>query len=88
MLPASVADRVKASFPLTQELSYLREVQRQVGELMSDGDRAVEFFDRTLLTESVSGEPEALTRTGRDALEQTLDLAAWLDLYRPTIKLS
>ncbi len=87
-LPASVADRVKASFPLTQELSYLREVQRQVGELLSDGDRAVDFFDRTLLTEAVRGEPEAMTRAGRDALERVLDLAVWLDLYRPTIKLS
>lgn len=87
-LPASVADRVKASFPLTQELSYLGEVQRQAGQLMSDDHRAVEFFDRAVLAEAVRGKPEAMTRDGRDAIERVLDLAVWLDLYRPTIKLS
>ncbi|WP_329216671.1 asparagine synthase (glutamine-hydrolyzing) [Streptomyces sp. NBC_01485] len=87
-LPASVADRVKASYPLTQELSYLGEVQRQAGQLMSDDHRAVEFFDRATLTEAVHGKPEVMTRVGRDTIERVLDLAVWLDLYRPTLKLS
>ncbi|MFJ9153081.1 asparagine synthase (glutamine-hydrolyzing) [Streptomyces sp. NPDC102270] len=87
-LPASVADRVKASYPLTQELSYLAEVQRQAGDLLSDDHRAVEFFDRAVLTEAVRGKPESMTRDGRDVIERVLDLAVWLDLYRPAIKLS
>ncbi|MPY58306.1 asparagine synthase (glutamine-hydrolyzing) [Streptomyces spongiae] len=88
MLPASVAERPKAGYPLTQELDYVGEVQRQVGELLSDDHRAVEFFDRAALTEAVREKPEALERDTRDAFEQVLDLSVWLDLYRPTIKLS
>ncbi|SEQ90745.1 asparagine synthase (glutamine-hydrolysing) [Streptomyces sp. yr375] len=87
-LPASVADRVKAGYPLTQELSYVREVQGQVGELLSDDHRAVEFFDRAALTEAVRGKPEAVARDVRDAFERVLDLAVWFDLYRPAVKLS
>ncbi|WSQ13146.1 asparagine synthase (glutamine-hydrolyzing) [Streptomyces sp. NBC_01231] len=88
MLPTSVADRPKAGYPLTQELSYVGEVQRQVGELLSDDHRAVEFFDRAALAEAVRGKPEAVERDTRDAFERVLDLAVWLDLYRPAIKLS
>ncbi|MBZ3906095.1 asparagine synthase (glutamine-hydrolyzing) [Streptomyces griseiscabiei] len=87
-MPASVADRVKASYPLTQELGYLAEVQRQAGQLLADDHRAVEFFDRETLTGAVHGKPETMTRDGRDAIERVLDLAVWFDLYRPTVKLS
>nr|WSZ13538.1 asparagine synthase (glutamine-hydrolyzing) [Streptomyces canus] len=87
-LPPSVANRPKAHYPVTQELSYIGDVQRQVGELLSDDHRAVEFFDRAALAEAVRGKPEAVERDTRDACERLLDLAVWFDLYRPTIKLS
>jgi asparagine synthase (glutamine-hydrolysing) len=88
LLPASVADRPKGHYPLTQELGYVAELQRQVGELLSDDHRAVEFFERAELAAAVRGKPEAVQRDVRDAFERLLDLAVWMDLYRPTIKLS
>ncbi|MFE7898209.1 asparagine synthase (glutamine-hydrolyzing) [Streptomyces sp. NPDC057424] len=88
LLPASVADRPKGHYPLTQELSYVEALQRQVGELLSDDHRAVEFFERGALDRAVRETPEAVERDERDAFERVLDLAVWMDLYRPTIKLS
>jgi len=87
-LPASVADRVKALYPNTQELEYVGALQRQVGDLLSEDNRALEFFDRAALSAAVQREAGALVRDERRAFEFVLDLAVWLDAYRPTIKLS
>ena len=87
-LPASVADRIKALYPNTQELEYVGALQRQVGDLLSEDNRALEFFDRAALSAAVQREAGALVRDERRAFEFVLDLAVWLDAYRPTIKLS
>ena len=87
-LPASAADRVKAMYPNTQELQYVGALQRQVGDLLSEDHRALEFFDRTALRTAVQREAGALVPDERRAFEFVLDLAVWLDAYRPTIKLS
>ncbi|KJS57380.1 asparagine synthase [Streptomyces rubellomurinus subsp. indigoferus] len=88
VLPQSVLERRKALYPNTQELRYVAELQRQVGELLSGDHQAVEFFDRTALTGAAHNAAEAVSRDEREAFERVLDLAVWLDLYRPTIKLS
>ncbi|MFF8596800.1 asparagine synthase (glutamine-hydrolyzing) [Streptomyces sp. NPDC015220] len=86
-LPSSVVERVKALYPHTQELRYVEELQRQVGELLTGGHHAVEFFDRAALAKAVHGEPGAVERDEREAFERVLDLAVWLDTYRPAVKL-
>ncbi|MCX4759406.1 asparagine synthase (glutamine-hydrolyzing) [Streptomyces sp. NBC_01275] len=88
VLPTSVVERVKALYPHTQELRYVGELQRQVGELLSDGSQAVDFFDRAALAKAVTARPEAVARDEREAFERVLDLAVWLDVHRPAVKLS
>ncbi|MFE6776908.1 asparagine synthase (glutamine-hydrolyzing) [Streptomyces sp. NPDC057702] len=88
VLPRSVVERVKALYPHTQELRYVSELQRQVDALLTDDHRAVEFFDRDALTKAARGLPEAVEADEREAFERVLDLAVWLDVRRPTIKLS
>ncbi|MFD7455083.1 asparagine synthase (glutamine-hydrolyzing) [Kitasatospora sp. NPDC059827] len=88
VLPTSVVERVKALYPHTQQLAYVGQLQQQVGELLSGGHEAVEFFDRAALAAAAGARPEAVDRDEREAFERVLDLAVWLDLYRPTIKLS
>ncbi|WP_431781880.1 asparagine synthase (glutamine-hydrolyzing) [Streptomyces chumphonensis] len=87
-LPTSVVERVKALYPHTQELRYVAALQRQVGELLSDDHGAADFFDRDALAKAAAGEPGAVEPDAREAFERVLDLAVWLDTYRPTIKLS
>jgi asparagine synthase (glutamine-hydrolysing) len=87
-LPASVVNRVKALYPHTQELRYIGALQQQVGDTLSEDHRALDFFDRGALATAVRREPEAVAPDEREAFERVLDLAVWLDAYRPTIKLS
>jgi asparagine synthase (glutamine-hydrolysing) len=87
-LPAGVLDRVKSMYPNTQELLYVGALQRQVGELLSGDHRALDFFDRTALNTAIRREAAAVTPDEREAFERVLDLSVWLDIYRPTIKLS
>ncbi len=87
-LPSATIDRVKAMYPQTQDRHYALALQRQVGDLLSEDHRALEFFDRAALGTAVRREPDALVPDERQAFELVLDLAVWLDAYRPTIKLS
>ncbi|MFJ3792833.1 asparagine synthase (glutamine-hydrolyzing) [Kitasatospora sp. NPDC090091] len=88
VLPRSVVERVKALYPHTQQLAYVGRLQQQVGELLSADHEAVTLFDGAALAKAVAAQPEAVDRDEREAFERVLDLAVWLDLYRPTIKLS
>jgi asparagine synthase (glutamine-hydrolysing) len=87
-LPRSVVERVKALYPHTQAPEYVTQLQRQVDDLLSGDHRAVEFFDRDALVAAARGLPEAVGPDEREAFERVLDLAVWLDIRRPTIKLS
>ena len=88
ILPTSVVERRKALYPHTQQLAYVGQLQRQVGDLLSGDHEAVALFDRAALAGAVGAQPEAVDRDEREAFERVLDLAVWLDLYRPTVKTS
>jgi asparagine synthase (glutamine-hydrolysing) len=88
ILPRSVLERRKALYPRTQEPRYVTELRRQVGQLLSDDHPAVEFFDRDALVTAARRLPEEVLPDEREAFERVLDLAVWLDLRRPTIKLA
>ncbi|GAB2968542.1 asparagine synthase (glutamine-hydrolyzing) [Saccharothrix stipae] len=88
MLPESVAWRPKSPYPSTQDPHYARELQQQAKELLVERDHAVfELMDRTWLQGAVGEDPTAMSRLNRLGLERTLDLAVWLDLYRPELDL-
>ncbi|MBZ4322082.1 asparagine synthase (glutamine-hydrolyzing) [Streptomyces huiliensis] len=88
VLPRSVVERVKALYPRTQELRYVSALQAQVSELLAGDHQAVGFFDGAALREAAHGAPEAVRRDARDAFERVLDLAVWLDVRRPVVKLT
>ncbi|MDT0446464.1 asparagine synthase (glutamine-hydrolyzing) [Streptomyces johnsoniae] len=88
LLPASVADRRKALYPKTQDPRYVTALQRQVADLLSAAHPAADYFDRDALRTAAAGPPEAVHRDAREAFERVLDLATWLDVRRPVIKLS
>jgi asparagine synthase (glutamine-hydrolysing) len=88
VLPDSVVQRVKSPYPSTQDPRYVEAVQKQVGELLAERDHAVfSLVNPRWLTDAVRQEPAAIGDATRHGLERTLDLAMWLDDYRPQIEI-
>ncbi|WP_156754933.1 asparagine synthase (glutamine-hydrolyzing) [Actinokineospora pegani] len=88
VLPQSVVDRVKSPYPSTQDLGYTEALQAQVRDVLSSSDDTVfTIVDREHVRGLVDA-PAARAAARRHDLERTLDLALWLDLYKPAIHLS
>ncbi len=78
----------KSAYPSTQDPYYAAELQRQGKELLGDRGHAVfEVMDRRWLEDATGRDTDGMDRLTRLGLERTLDLATWLDAYRPTLRL-
>jgi asparagine synthase (glutamine-hydrolysing) len=88
VLPQSVAERVKSPYPSTQDPAYTVKLQANAREyLSSPGHPVFDIVSRDWLARAVTAEAQ-ITQASRRGLERTLDLALWLDMYRPVLKLS
>jgi asparagine synthase (glutamine-hydrolysing) len=88
VLPHSVVDRVKSPYPSTQDLEYTLKLQNNAREyLSSPGHPVFDLVSRDWLARAVAAEAE-ITQASRHGLERALDLALWLDMYKPALKLS
>ncbi|GLF93003.1 asparagine synthase (glutamine-hydrolyzing) [Streptomyces yaizuensis] len=88
LLPESVAWRPKSAYPSTQDPYYFQELQQQAKDLLTRRSHGVfDLVDRRWLEGATGGEPTGMDRLTRLGLERTLDLATWLDVYRPTLDL-
>jgi asparagine synthase (glutamine-hydrolysing) len=92
VLPTSVAERVKAPYPSTQDPHYEADLQRQGHELLAgngngngNGTGVLGLVDRAWLESATRPDPAGLAPADRRGLEWTLNLAAWLDLYHPSV---
>jgi asparagine synthase (glutamine-hydrolysing) len=86
LLPESVTQRVKSPYPSTQDPHYVSAIQEQAKDLLGHRDHEVfSLVSPNRLSDAVRQDPAAISPTARHGLEQTLDLAAWLDIYRPHI---
>jgi len=88
VLPRSVVGRVKSPYPSTQDLAYTVKLQNNAREyLSSPGHPVFDLVNRDWLAQAVTAEAE-ITQASRHGLERALDLALWLDMYKPALKLS
>jgi asparagine synthase (glutamine-hydrolysing) len=88
VLPQSVVDRVKTPYPSTQDPGYTVELQNNAREyLSSPGHPVFDIVNRDWLARAVMAEAQ-ITQSSRRGLERALDLALWLDMYKPALKLS
>jgi asparagine synthase (glutamine-hydrolysing) len=88
VLPQSVADRVKSPYPSTQDPRYMVNLQRNASEYLSQpGHPVFDIVSRDWLAKEVAVDTPQITQTARRGLERTLDLALWLDMYKPSLKL-
>ena len=89
LLPSSVLEREKSPYPHTPDPAFLQEIQRQNQELVSQkGHPAFEVVSRDWLQKTASKPVNQLTRSDRFGLNFALELAVWMDLYRPTVRTS
>jgi asparagine synthase (glutamine-hydrolysing) len=86
LLPDSVVQRVKSPYPSTQDWHYALDLQQQGRALLQQRAHEVfELVDRTWLDAVTSAEPAAVVVAERQGLEWTLNLATWLDVYKPRL---
>jgi asparagine synthase (glutamine-hydrolysing) len=88
LLPQSVVERVKSPYPSTQDPFYGAAIQKQARELLAHRDHAVfGLVDPDWVADAARRDPALLAQEARNQLERTLDMAIWLDIYRPAISL-
>lgn len=89
VLPKSVYDRVKSPYPSTQDPKYALALQGYAKDLLARPSHPVfDLVDRDRVTRAAQHDAPQITQVSRRGLERTLDLALWLDLYKPDITLS
>jgi asparagine synthase (glutamine-hydrolysing) len=87
VLPRSVYDRVKSPYPSTQDPAYGVALQNNVKDILSRPSHPVfDLVSRDRLEQAVRVGTPQITQASRRGLERTLDLALWIDMYRPTLK--
>ncbi|MFD4482922.1 MULTISPECIES: asparagine synthase (glutamine-hydrolyzing) [unclassified Streptomyces] len=88
VLPRSVYDRVKSPYPSTQDPKYALALQEHVKDLLAEPAHPVfDLVDRDRVLRAAGRDVPQITQASRRGLERTLDLALWLDLYKPEISL-
>ena len=85
VLPPSVVQRVKSPYPSTQDPKYAKKLQEHVRDLPAD-HQVYDIIDRAVMNHILKA--EKVETPMRFGLERTLDIALWLDLYKPVLKLS
>jgi asparagine synthase (glutamine-hydrolysing) len=86
LLPRSVYDRVKSPYPSTQDPKYALALQDHAKDLLArPGHPVFDLVDRERVREAAHRDTPVIAQAARRGLEKTLDLAVWLDLYRPEI---
>ncbi|MEU8625581.1 asparagine synthase (glutamine-hydrolyzing) [Streptomyces sp. NPDC048669] len=89
VLPTSVYDRVKSPYPSTQDPKYALALQGHAKDLLARPSHPVfDLVDRDRVARAARHDAPQITQASRRGLERTLDLALWLDLYKPEISLS
>ncbi|HEX4702252.1 MAG TPA: asparagine synthetase B, partial [Pseudonocardiaceae bacterium] len=76
-------------YPSTQDPQYPLALQQQGKELLADHDNPVfALVGREWLADAVQMDAAGITFGLRHGLERALDLAVWLDIYRPRVRTS
>jgi asparagine synthase (glutamine-hydrolysing) len=89
VLPKSVAERVKSPYPSTQDPQYPVALQQQAKELLTEPDNPVfAMVGRDWLVDTVGLDAAQISFATRHGLERVLNLATWLDIYRPEVRTS
>jgi asparagine synthase (glutamine-hydrolysing) len=86
VLPESVVNRVKSPYPSTSDPQYGAAIQAHAKDLFGSGDDLLfTIIDPAKLEHLIGLDPLSLQPVERTRLERVLDLAVWIDMYKPTV---
>ncbi|MER7986637.1 asparagine synthase (glutamine-hydrolyzing) [Streptomyces noursei] len=86
LAPQSVRWRAKNHYPATHHPDYNRGLQHLARQALdADGGRVRDLVDERVIAAGLATDPERLEWGHRLRLERVVDLALWLDRYRPEI---
>jgi asparagine synthase (glutamine-hydrolysing) len=89
LLPPSVLNRPKSGYPQIPNPAYLKEIQLQGRELAAQHQHDIfNIIGRTALLE-ITGKPvEHMKSADRYAINMALEMALWMDIYKPSMNMS
>ena len=87
LLPTSVTQRIKSPYPSTQSPVYSRILMEQAKELIHSDDPVLDLIDRNWLINISQQNSDEIDIASRNGIERALDLSAWLDIYKPELRL-
>ncbi len=86
VLPESVVNRVKSPYPSTSDPQYGAAIQAHAKDLYGSGDDLLfSLIDPAKLEHLIGLDPHNLAPVERTRIERVLDLAVWIEMYKPTI---
>ncbi len=86
VLPESVVNRVKSPYPSTSDPQYGAAIQAHAKDLFGSGDDVLfSIVDAAALEHLIGLDPHNLAPVDRTRIERVLDLAVWIDIYKPSI---
>jgi asparagine synthase (glutamine-hydrolysing) len=86
VLPQSVVERTKSQYPSTADPNYGAELQRQAKDVLGASNHVLfEVIDRAAVKQLTRLKPQTLPYQTRARLERVLNLAVWIDMYRPDV---
>ena len=88
LLPNSVKNRVKSPYPSTQSPAYARILVEQAKELVHSNNPVLDLIDREWLVDILKQNSDSMDMAARNGIERALDLSAWLDIYKPELRLA
>jgi asparagine synthase (glutamine-hydrolysing) len=88
VLPQSVADRKKSGYPGSFDPAYLAAIQGHARDLVAAGHGVLDFYDKDAVVAATGASVAEISNAQRSGLERFLDVATWLDLRKPTLKLT
>jgi asparagine synthase (glutamine-hydrolysing) len=89
LIPQSVYDRTKSPYPSTQDPKYAVAIQEHVRDILARPSHPVfDLLDRNRVHQAAHQDSPQVTLASRRGLERTVNLALWLDLYKPELTLT
>lgn len=89
LLPRSVVERLKSPYPSTQDPGYAGGLQQMGKQLLSEPDHPIfQLVTRASLDKMVKLDPAKMPDAIREQLDRMMDIATWLEMYQPEIRMS
>ncbi|MGW0998880.1 asparagine synthase (glutamine-hydrolyzing) [Streptomyces sp. NPDC002523] len=89
VIPRSVYDRAKSPYPSTQDPQYAVAIQNHVKDILARPSHPVfDLLDRDRVHQDAHRDSPQFTLASRRGLERTVNMALWLDMYKPEVSLT